>query len=76
MGFDVYFCIHNIVKYVGDFFVCVKSHDDSLQDMKSMVSEDLQSWPKGMAKTAKNGVVLDTTSNVQPIKKTICRECK
>ena len=27
----------------------------------------LQSWPKIMAKTAKNGVVLDTTSNVQPI---------
>ena len=26
----------------------------------------LQSWPKNMAKTAKNGVVLDTTSNVQP----------
>ena len=28
---------------------------------------ELQSWPKIMAKTAKNGVVLDTTSNVQPI---------
>ena len=27
----------------------------------------LQSWPKIMAKAAKNGVVLDTTSNVQPI---------
>ena len=28
---------------------------------------ELQSWQKIMAKTAKNGVVLDTTSNVQPI---------
>ena len=27
----------------------------------------LQSWPKIMAKTAKNGVVVNTTSNVQPI---------
>ena len=27
----------------------------------------LQSWPKNMAKTAKNGVVHDTTSNAQPI---------
>ena len=32
-----------------------------------LLQNDLQSWPKNMAKTAKNGVVLDTTSNVQPI---------
>ena len=34
---------------------------------RSKKEPNLQSWPKNMAKTAKNGVVLDTTSNVQPI---------
>ena len=32
---------------------------------------ELQSWPKIMAKTSKNGVVLDTTSNVKFFSETI-----
>ena len=31
---------------------------------------------KNVWKTAKKGAVPDTTSNVQPISKTICRDCK
>ena len=33
--------------------------------------DELQSWPKIMAKTAKNGVVLDTTSNIKLFSETI-----
>ena len=38
-----------------------------LSDLNLTISVYLQSWPKNMDKTAKNGLVLDTTSNVQPI---------
>ena len=37
---------------------------------------NLQSWTKIIWATAKNGVVTETTSNVQSIQKTICRQCK
>ena len=40
---------------------------DTITKGKEKYLHSLQSRPKLMAKTAKNGVVLDTTSNVQPI---------
>ena len=46
----------------------MNEHKDGLDWPPALSNEWLlQSWPKLMAKTAKNGVVLDTTSNVQPI---------
>ena len=53
------------------FRICLNNLCDGLwllnkSKLKNLTSA-LQSWQKIMPKTAKNGVVLDTTSNVQPI---------
>ena len=45
-------------------------------DIKIKPKDFIQSWTKNLWTTAKNGVVPDTTNNVPPIQKTICRECK
>ena len=46
------------------YFVHINAHG---KNIFTFPFYNLQSWPKYMAKTAKNGVVLDTTNSVQPI---------
>ena len=54
------------------------AENHNIQSLQNFVcfSGKVEMMEKINGQTAKNSVVPDTTSNVQPILKTICRECK